>query len=390
MGHQSDRADRSGTGAQPGGVTPAVLIVFHGAWPQVRLRRFAHACRQIGWDIEVICSRIAWERGLHDLDRVHARCVSASPTPWSPGWARALRTATRQRRFNLAIVREAVLAPICVRMLKESGVPMLLDIADDYPGCFAVWRQTEGLSGFIKGNWRKSPVLMGWLERLALTHAEAITCVCEESRNRLVARGAGAPTHVVPNVPMLDDFPIPLMDQMRAPRSVVFPGELHPIRGVRVLMQACAYAGWRSLVIGEGKQSQSLLRDRSKVTSIVGQLPYRQMLEAANTCQIGAVPHLDNRITRTTVPNKLFEMMALGLPVVCSDLPPLSRIMRATGAGLLAPPGDVTAWSDMLQQMTDRTRRLECGAAGRAAVEGEYNWGLVEPAVCALLKATAR
>ncbi len=366
-------------------------MVFHGAWPQVRLRRFAHACQRAGWDLDVICSRIAWERGLHDLKRIRVRCVTASPTPWSRLWLRALRGAIRQRRYCLVIVREALLAPIGVRVCAGDGVPVLLDIADDYPGCFAVWRRTEGLRGYVAGNWRKSPALMRWLERFALNNVQAVTCVCDESRRRLCGYGTTtAPMHVVPNVPMMDDFPAPLADAQRAPGSVVYPGELHPMRGVRQLMRACNAAGWRCLVIGDGKDADALSRNRESCADIVGPLPYRQMLDAANGCQVGAVPHTDCQITRTTVPNKLFEMMALGLPVVCSDLPPLRPLVQTTGAGLVACPGDPTAWTTALEALADPTLRMKCGAAGRMAVQSRYNWSLVEPGLCQLLENIAR
>ena len=41
---------------------------------------------------------------------------------------------------------------------------------------------------------------------------------------------------------------------------------------------------------------------------------------------------------RYTTPQKLFESMAAGVPVVASDLPGMASIVRATGAGILCNP----------------------------------------------------
>ena len=42
---------------------------------------------------------------------------------------------------------------------------------------------------------------------------------------------------------------------------------------------------------------------------------------------------------RLTTPNKLFEAMAAGVPVVASDLPGMAPIVRETGCGVLVRPG---------------------------------------------------
>ena len=67
--------------------------------------------------------------------------------------------------------------------------------------------------------------------------------------------------------------------------------------------------------------------------------------------------------------------MAAGLPVVPSDLGSIAAIVRASGCGLLAPPGDAAAHAAALSALlTDRERARTMGAAGRDAVRERYTW----------------
>ncbi|WP_394295684.1 glycosyltransferase [Candidatus Halobonum tyrrellensis] len=79
--------------------------------------------------------------------------------------------------------------------------------------------------------------------------------------------------------------------------------------------------------------------------------------------------------TATTVPHKLFQYMAMGRPVVASDLPPLRAVVADADAGLLAPAGDAGAWADAFETLrADPAARERYGANGRRAAVDRYNW----------------
>jgi glycosyltransferase involved in cell wall biosynthesis len=74
-------------------------------------------------------------------------------------------------------------------------------------------------------------------------------------------------------------------------------------------------------------------------------------------------------------PLKPVEAMALGKPVVLSDLPALSELVGADGAGLLVPPGDPAAFAKALAALRDDPeRRRVMGEAGRAEVAARRTW----------------
>jgi glycosyltransferase involved in cell wall biosynthesis len=74
-------------------------------------------------------------------------------------------------------------------------------------------------------------------------------------------------------------------------------------------------------------------------------------------------------------PNKLFEYMAAGIPVIASDFPMWRQIVYKARCGILVNPLDTLAIANAIQWIFDHPGEAEeMGRRGRAAVRSEYNW----------------
>jgi glycosyltransferase involved in cell wall biosynthesis len=89
---------------------------------------------------------------------------------------------------------------------------------------------------------------------------------------------------------------------------------------------------------------------------------------------IGVVPHYSCSHWNTTIPNKLFDYMAAGKPVIVSDAVPAARIVRETGCGLVYSSTDPESLAAAVDRMADPAVRVRMGMAGRDAVEAKFNW----------------
>ena len=79
----------------------------------------------------------------------------------------------------------------------------------------------------------------------------------------------------------------------------------------------------------------------------------------------------------STLANKLFEYMALRLPIVASDVPPMARVLGETGAGITFRAGDAESLANAIEAVAgDRERAARMGKAGADAVRSRYNWGV--------------
>jgi glycosyltransferase involved in cell wall biosynthesis len=79
---------------------------------------------------------------------------------------------------------------------------------------------------------------------------------------------------------------------------------------------------------------------------------------------------------RFTTPNKLWEAMAAGVPVVASDLPGMAAIVRETGCGVLCDPTSPADVARAIRSILDlpADARAELRARGLAAAHDRYNW----------------
>ena len=79
---------------------------------------------------------------------------------------------------------------------------------------------------------------------------------------------------------------------------------------------------------------------------------------------------------RHATPQKLFEAMAAGVPVVASNLPGMAAIVRSTGCGVLCDPTELTSIANAIQTVLDAEPEAREGFRERAlmAARTTYSW----------------
>jgi glycosyltransferase involved in cell wall biosynthesis len=78
---------------------------------------------------------------------------------------------------------------------------------------------------------------------------------------------------------------------------------------------------------------------------------------------------------RLSTPNKLFEAMTSGVPVVTSPLPVMREIVERERIGEVADPGDVDRIATTIESLLgDAATLRQCGERARRAARTTYNW----------------
>lgn len=228
-------------------------------------------------------------------------------------------------------------------------------------------------------------------ERGLAKRADLVITVNQSIANELAARYDIPTPTVVMNCPPSDIARI--VDGSSRLRDVVGgPGRIMVIHGAltrgKGLLQAVDVlhalpADVSLVVVGpRGELSDHLrqladseeLNGRLHLLDPVPQTELIRLLSGADVALITFTPDTLNQ--RYATPNRLFESLAAGVPVVASDFPELRRIVLNHDVGVVCDPTDPASIAAAVAQLLDddpearAARRLRA----RSAFESMYNW----------------
>jgi glycosyltransferase involved in cell wall biosynthesis len=112
-----------------------------------------------------------------------------------------------------------------------------------------------------------------------------------------------------------------------------------------------------------------------KNISLVGSVKHDKIYSILRRCNVGlAILHPEPNYIES-LPTKLFEYMAAGLPVIASNFPLWKEIVEGNNCGLTVNPLDpkeIARAIEFLMEHPDKARKM--GENGRKAVLEKYNW----------------
>lgn len=238
--------------------------------------------------------------------------------------------------------------------------------------------------------------LVGWIEKKLMPRA-AGTITTTDARAKFFARAYRIPRPLVlQNRPRLTrvEGSNRIREELGLSEPwpiVLYQGGLQPGRGLPRLVEVAKQVPEAYFVfIGGGRQTAELhdlavvlgLTDRVHFISTV---PLAELPSYTASADIGVQPIENTCLNHfTTDSNKLFEYVIAGLPVVASQLPEISKVVRHHYLGLLVPPGDTEALADAIRTLVqDAGMRKRYGANAEKAAQS-LNWETQEASLLEL------
>jgi glycosyltransferase involved in cell wall biosynthesis len=131
-------------------------------------------------------------------------------------------------------------------------------------------------------------------------------------------------------------------------------------------------------LVGDGKEKSALVQQAARMgltnVCFLPPLPKSGMsaaLAAADAC-LAILKPLDEY--KTTYPNKVFDYMAAGRPVVLAIDGVIRQVVEAAGCGLFARPGDAAALAEAIGKLAaDPEQGRRMGLAGRLYLEQHFS-----------------
>jgi glycosyltransferase involved in cell wall biosynthesis len=241
----------------------------------------------------------------------------------------------------------------------------------------------------------RNPSIIRTVERVSVRQCDHVVAVVEESRTRLMSLGVDpARISLVINTPtsarLVDSPRVSGVGVSRGPRSltILYLGLLEWARGIETAIRAIPLVRKRLpqvklVIVGSGrheahfKQVVAQLELQDSV-QFLGWLDYTKAIEVIKECDIGLVPHHATESWNTTIPNKLFDYMSMGKPVIVSNAKPTERIVREESCGLVFEDQNAEDLSRVILELQHESVREEMGRNGREAVATKYNWAVDE------------
>ena len=167
--------------------------------------------------------------------------------------------------------------------------------------------------------------------------------------------------------------------------KIIYHGHLGPERGIDILVMAMLdvinFSPGATLTL-LGSFRTKVFKDKiydlihelrlSKSIKILHQIPYVDIWPQLRLHNIGVIPFKENELTQENTPTKLFEMMTVGLRIVCSDLLPIRNFVD--NSVHWANPGNALSLSKALINASISSGNNNMVEKNKQLIKEKYNW----------------
>jgi len=257
---------------------------------------------------------------------------------------------------------------------KLLGIQVVYDVHEDVPS------QISGRVSMAKSLRVVLAAGARAAEWLASRTFDAILCATPHIARRFPPRK----TTVVQNFPIVAELSTAsTVRYSNRPRRFVYVGVFTRLRGAAEMLGAVCRPELDStaeLKIAGSCHPESLWTDlvasgNSAGTEFLGWMGRRQVADLLASARAGLVLFhpVPNHVNAQ--PNKLFEYMSAGLPIIASDFPLWRELVDGFECGLLVDPRDPQAIAAAMRWILDHPNEAEAmGRRGRQAIESNLNW----------------
>lgn len=281
------------------------------------------------------------------------------------------------------------LIPIGLKLLKR-GKKVVFDAHEDLP--------KQVLSKPYLKKWQVQP--LSWMiqkfESYTLSSFSGVIAATPGIYGKF--RKINNNTSNVNNFPILGELGDGVRDvewKIKKPR-ICYVGGIAQIRGIEQLVQAMSLCGDVKLdLVGDFSEEVIYKNVKSKIgwkkvmeRGFLGRDAVRQIVQESMAGIVTFLPvpnHIDAQ------PNKMFEYMSAGLPIITSNFPLWREIVEGNRCGICVDPVNPKEIAEAIDYLVDHPQEAQkMGDNGKKAVLERYNWGIEEKKLLMFYKEIAK
>ncbi|MCP4149420.1 MAG: glycosyltransferase family 4 protein, partial [bacterium] len=312
----------------------------------------------------------------------------ALPIPFNFLWTRWIKKLAEKNDWNAIFVRETPLSRHALAAGGKLGIPVFLDMRENLTLMYSMGQKKNWIRritrpvGLVKRYEAKvcpgfdhiftvSHELGQWVEETYGVHSSKIS-----------ALGNFPSSEYLKNL----DNAISAKKRRRMYKTIrlIHTGNIAVNRGLQDILEALKILASREVpvvlrIVGAGPYTGTLKQQVQRLelgerVEFIPMLPPEKVPEATLEGDIGVCSYLLNPFTHQTLPGKLFEFMAAGLPVIASARRPVKRIVEKVQCGVIYHSREPLEIADTIQRMIQNPEKtLQMGENGRQAILSTYN-----------------
>lgn len=378
-----------------------VLMILQSDFPpDIRVEREANSLQKNGYHVSLLCdnrverSRIDTYGGISIYRMRHfngyaGRLHRFLNIPIYPNhlWMSALKRAIVTVKPSVLHVHDLPLAMVAIHFGRLYHLPVILDLHEDYPAILEQWYKKN-----ISGLTVRNPKLARIFEIICLKLVNRIIVIGDEHKLKLIRSGIpGRKIHVVENTPILNKY-LNIRTDFRKKivknhsYNICYFGIINPERNLDLVIDSLPRIinkinHVKLMIIGDGPHLESLKKHAQKRSvenyiDFFGWVDTNDAITIIQKCDVCIIPHLVNSAMNIGVPNKLFEYMAIGKPVVISNSISSSKIVKLTQCGEIYMENNAISFSEAIFKVFKS--KIKYGQNGKNAIISKFNWEKTE------------
>src|SRR5690554_801855 len=268
------------------------------------------------------------------------------------------------------------------------------------PALFAKWFKKKKYIFEVRDLWPEVPIQMGafktpliigftrWLEKTIYKNAEHVIALSPNIQDGVIKYIPKEKTSMIPNMSKKDEFwprekDYDLMKQIGLKEGylkVIHFGALGEANGIDTIIESASLLKEQKiqfLFLGAGSTEERLKKviEQKNIKNVLfhNRTPMELTSAIVNCCDISLVSFKDLPILYTNSPNKLFDSLSAGKPIIVNSAGWTKKMVEDNKCGIYCDPKNPQDLADKLVYLNNRDSLEDMGKNSRRLAEEVYD-----------------
>lgn len=269
------------------------------------------------------------------------------------------------------------------------------------PGLMAKFLRNKKLVFEVRDLWPQGAIEMGvikskllikiayFFEKILYNYSDYIITLSPGMTKNIQDRFKVKQIYSIPNAANIDIFnsnneSSEIPDMYKNNKIAIYTGNIGAVNNTYLILNAAILLKEKRrediifLIIGEGQQKEEILEKKEQLKLdnlfILDLMPKTELVKYLKNAMVSLVPLKGTPILDTSSPNKLFESLAAGVPVIQNTNGWLKDLLKDNECGFTVNPDDPKDIVDKLIYLADNPQvSMEMGLRGKKVIEQNYD-----------------